>query len=54
MLAEFAIVLAFYIVGLSVCAACAYAGLIAWAYLKALISAWQEWAQARLERQGRL
>ena len=53
MLAEFAIVLAFYIVGLSAFIGGTYALLAAWALLKALVKAWQEWAQARLEEQGR-
>lgn len=54
MLAEFAIVLAFYIVGLSAFIGGTYALMFAWALLKALVGAWQEWAQERLERQGRL
>ena len=46
MLAEFAIVLAFYIVGLGACFATMYALMFAWALLKALVGAWQERAQA--------
>ena len=52
MLAEFAIVLAFYVVSLSACIGLMYALMFAWALLKALVGAWKEWAQAD-EGQGR-